>query len=64
MARPDTTAAARAAWRSTLPNGSRPDTAPAYWPFGQLTPQQQRRHAAQVRAMRDGLLARWPEGLL
>lgn len=55
---------ARQQWLATLPNGTRPDTCPPYWPFGQLTPQQQRRHAAQVRAMREGRLARFPAALL
>lgn len=31
-----------------------------YWPFGALTPQQQRQRAAQERAMRAGQVARHP----
>ena len=62
--RQPTAPSARRTWLGTLPNGTRPDTTPAYWPFGTLTPEQQRRHAAQVRAMREGRLARFPEALL
>lgn len=35
-----------------------------FWPFGTLTPQQQRRRDAQQEAMRAGMLARYPAGLL
>lgn len=35
-----------------------------YWPFGTLTPSQQRDRAAQERVARAGRLARYPEGLL
>lgn len=47
----------------TLPNGTRADTAPAWWPFGTLTPEQQRRHRAQVLALRQGRAARFPAHL-
>lgn len=36
---------------------------PSGWPAAPLTPQQLARRAAQERAMRAGLLARWPQGL-
>lgn len=35
-----------------------------FWPFGQLTPAQQRARAAQEEAMRCGVLRRAPEALL
>lgn len=35
-----------------------------FWPFGALTPQQQRDRAAQEAAMRAEALRRAPEGLL
>ncbi len=35
-----------------------------FWPFGTLTPAQQRRRDAQQAAMRAGVLARYPAGLL
>lgn len=35
-----------------------------FWPFGQLTPAQQRRRESQQEAMRVGMLARYPAGLL
>ncbi len=36
---------------------------PAYWPGAPLTSMQARRHQAQLDAMRDGRLARWPDHL-
>lgn len=45
-------------YAATLPNGTRADTNPPYWPFAPLTTDQQRRHAAQVAAMRAGQLLR------
>jgi hypothetical protein len=35
-----------------------------FWPFGTLTPAQQRARAAQEEAMRCGVLRRTPEALL
>ena len=34
-----------------------------FWPGAPLTPQQIERHRAQVRAMQQGRVARWPQGL-